>query len=72
VSHARQLLTADQLADALAISLSTVRRMTRDGQIPFIRVRSLLRYDLLHVLDCLGVRGNGNGGDSGANGLDGW
>jgi excisionase family DNA binding protein len=42
----RQLLTARALAKALAVSESTVRRMVRDKEVPVIRVRGLLRFDL--------------------------
>lgn len=49
-----RLLTAGELADALSVSVGTVRRMTRDGQIPAIRVRSLVRYDLDAVLAAVG------------------
>ena len=51
-SNAR-LLTANELATALAVSLSTIRRMTRDGQVPVVRIRGLLRYDLDDVLVAL-------------------
>ncbi len=47
------LLTAAELAEAMAVSLSTVRRMTRDGQIPVVRARTLLRYDLGQVVEAL-------------------
>lgn len=52
----RDLLTAKELADALAVSVPTIRRMTRDGQIPCIRVRSLVRYHLEAVLLALGYQ----------------
>lgn len=48
-----KLLTATELADAMAVSLVTIRRMTRDGQIPVVRVRCLVRYDLLQVVEAL-------------------
>ena len=40
-----RLMTADELAKALAVSLATIRRLTRDSQIPAVRIRSLVRYD---------------------------
>ena len=40
-----QLLSAAGLADFLSVSVSTVRRMTRDGQLPVVRVRTAVRYD---------------------------
>jgi len=49
-----RLLTSTELADALGVSLSTVRRMTRDGQIPCVRVRSLVRYHFEAVLVVIG------------------
>lgn len=33
--HARRLITAEELADLLAVSLTTVRRSTRRGEYPF-------------------------------------
>ena len=48
--HTDRLLTASALAGALAVSLSTIRRMTRDGEIPVVRLRTLVRYDLDAVL----------------------
>ena len=50
----KQLLTATELAEALAVSLSTVRRLTRDGQIPVVRVRSAVRYEFAAVVEALG------------------
>ena len=50
---ADRLLTAPELAEALAVSLSTIRRMTRDGEIPVMRMRTLVRYDLDDVLASL-------------------
>ena len=52
----RDLLTVSELADALAVSVATIRRMTKDGQIPCIRVRSLVRYDLETTLLALGYQ----------------
>lgn len=40
-----RLLTASELAEALAVSVSTIRRMTRNGEVPVLRLRSLVRYD---------------------------
>jgi len=50
----KRLLTAFELAEALSVSVSTVRRLSRHGQIPTIRVRALVRYDLDDVLEALG------------------
>lgn len=49
-----RLLTAAELADALAVSVSTIRRMSRDRQVPVVRVRTLVRYDLAAVVEALG------------------
>jgi excisionase family DNA binding protein len=66
----RDLLTVTELADALAVSVATIRRMTRDGQIPCIRVRSLVRYDLEAVLLTLGYQSSSSS-SSRTTGLDG-
>ena len=50
------LLTTEQLARHLAVSVSTIRRLTRDGQIPCVRIRSLVRYDLNAVLGSLEIQ----------------
>ena len=47
------LSTAEQLARHLAVSASTVQRLTRGGQVPCIQIRSLVRYDLNVVLGSL-------------------
>ena len=49
ITFEHRLLNAVELAEALAVSLSTIRRMTRHGEIPVLRLRSLLRYDLEDV-----------------------
>jgi excisionase family DNA binding protein len=54
-----KLLTAQELAEAMAVSLATIRRMTRDGQIPVVRVRCLVRYDLGQVVEALQQVGGG-------------
>lgn len=46
----KRLLTAQEMAEVMAVSLSTVRRMTRYGEIPVVRVRTLVRYDLDDVM----------------------
>lgn len=40
-----RLLTATSLAEYLSVSLSTIRRMTRDGEIPAVRIRTAIRFD---------------------------
>lgn len=54
MDNINRLLSANELAEALGVSLSTVRRLTRDGQIPVIRVRSMVRYDISAVVEALG------------------
>jgi excisionase family DNA binding protein len=51
-----RLLTAQELAEALGVSISTVRRMTRDGQIPVVRLRGAVRYDLVAVVRTTGSK----------------
>lgn len=48
-----KLMTAEELAEYLSVSISTVRRLTRDGQIPVVRVRDLPRYDPEAVAEAL-------------------
>ena len=48
-----RLMTAPQLADFLSVSLATVRRMTRDEQVPVVRVRSGVRFDPVAVVRVL-------------------
>ena len=50
--HSR-LLTAPELASYLGVSLSTVRRLTRDSQVPVVRVREAVRYDREAVVTAL-------------------
>ena len=48
-----RLLTAPELARFLGVSLSTIRRMTRDQQIPVVRVRGAVRFDRDAVVQAL-------------------
>jgi excisionase family DNA binding protein len=60
-----------ELADALAVSTDTVRRAYRKGEIPAIRMRTALRFDLDEVHRCMqrkaeafyGTRPGAPGGD---------
>lgn len=46
-----QILSAEQLADVLALDVETIRKMTRDGLLPFHRVGKVtIRYNLPDVL----------------------
>ena len=49
----RRLLSTAELATYLGVSVSTVKRMLRDDQIPVVRVRSLIRFDLQAVVEAL-------------------
>jgi excisionase family DNA binding protein len=42
-------LTAKELAVLLQVSLKTVRRAYRNGEIPMVRVRHMVRFDLEDV-----------------------
>ncbi len=52
--HRDEFLTARQLADVLQVSESTVRKLSRDGRIPVVRLTPrLARYNLAAVLRAL-------------------
>ena len=42
-------LTAQELASLLQVSLKTVRRAYRSGEIPMVRFRHMVRFDLEDV-----------------------
>ena len=42
-------LTAQELASLLQVSLKTVRRAYRSGEIPMVRFRHMVRFDLEEV-----------------------
>ena len=42
-------LTAQELASLLKVSLKTVRRAYRNGEIPMVRFRHMVRFDLEQV-----------------------
>ena len=42
-------LTAQDLASLLQVSLKTVRRAYRNGEIPMVRFRHMVRFDLEEV-----------------------
>lgn len=48
-----QLLTSAELAKALRLKPTTIRRMTREGRIPFVAVGTAKRYQLTDVLAAL-------------------
>ena len=46
-----QILSAEQLAEILALDVETIRKMTRDGLLPYHRVGKItIRYNLPDVL----------------------
>jgi len=47
------MLTLDQLTEYLAVSIRTIHRLVSDGQVPYLRVRSEVRFDLPDVLNAL-------------------
>lgn len=50
------LINARDLAGVLGVCRETVRRMARDGRIPFVRVGKSVRFDLEAVRRHLGVK----------------
>ena len=55
----QEFLTARQLADFLQVSESTVRKLSREGRIPVVRLTPrLARYNLQAVLRALDGDGN--------------
>ena len=59
----RDLLTADQLADRIAVKPRTVRDWTRAGLIPAVRLtRKVIRYDFDEVVAALEERQEAVGG----------
>lgn len=45
-----QILTAEQLAEALSLNAETVRRLTRSGELPHHVIGGSIRYTLADVL----------------------
>lgn len=46
---ANRMLSVRALASHLNVSRSTIRRMVESGQIPYMRVRKVLRFDMMAV-----------------------
>ena len=46
-------LSVKELAAFIGVSTDTIRRAVRKGELPAIRVRSALRFELQEVLTCL-------------------
>lgn len=45
-----QILTAEQLAEALSLNAETIRRLTRSGELPHHVIGGSIRYTLAEVL----------------------
>jgi excisionase family DNA binding protein len=52
-------LTVDELASALKVSVKSIRRAYRKGQIPVERICRFVRFDLERVKEAM--QGNGHG-----------
>ncbi|GMV27641.1 MAG: hypothetical protein AMXMBFR58_36720 [Phycisphaerae bacterium] len=48
-----RLLTIGELAEALSVSVSTIRRVVREGAIPVVRLRRAVRFRFEDVLAAL-------------------
>ncbi|MEP7154011.1 MAG: helix-turn-helix domain-containing protein [Nitrospira sp.] len=55
----RSWLTADELATELKVSVKSIRRAYRKGEIPVERICRFVRFDLERVKDAM--QGNGQG-----------
>ena len=63
--EADRLITTSELAERLGVTSDTIRKWTREGRIPCLRVgRKTLRFDLAAVLDALGYGEPRDGGDA--------
>lgn len=49
----RKNLSIKELAAFIGVSTDTIRRAVRRGEIPAIRVKTALRFDLQEVLTCM-------------------
>lgn len=48
-----RLLTISELAERLGVSVSTIRRLIRDGAIPAVRIRRAVRFRFEDVVEAL-------------------
>lgn len=48
-----EILTSDELAARLRVNTETIRRLTRKGEIPFMRLGGEYRYDWAAVLQAI-------------------
>jgi excisionase family DNA binding protein len=51
-----QLLTIDQLAQRLGITVRHVRRLVADKRVPYYKVGRLVRFDPAEITDWLATR----------------
>ena len=54
----RSWLTVNELADALKISVKSIRRAYRKGEIPVERICRFVRFDLERVKDAMQANGH--------------
>ena len=50
ILQSAKLIAARELADALNLSLATIRKMTLQKRLPFLRIGRAVRFDLAEVL----------------------
>jgi len=63
--EAERLITTSELAERLGVTSETIRKWTREGRIPCLRIgRKTLRFDLAAVLDTFGYGEPLEGGDA--------
>ena len=58
MSTSRQFITTAEVASHFACSEETIRRMARDRQIPYIKIRDQYRFDLDAVMRRLRAESN--------------
>ena len=48
-----RLLSREELARTMSVSIPTIDRMRREGQLPYIKIRGAIRYDPVAVIEHL-------------------
>jgi excisionase family DNA binding protein len=56
ISSIPELLTIDQLAERLGITVRHVRRLVAEKRLPYYKVGRLVRFDLAEITTWLGTR----------------
>lgn len=51
-----KMISADELADVLGVSPSTVRRLAASGEIPSSRIGEQYRFDLVEVKEAIKLK----------------